>query len=387
MAWNDNMNPNNSNNQPPELDEVINKLKEKFASFGGGNSSNNSDWSPNFVYLKIVFVLLVLIWLAFGFYIVDTGERGVVLRFGAFHDKTMAGPHWHLPYPIDSHIIVKVDEVQSEKIGFRNIRNNNQQFVGNVSSESLMLTKDENIIDAKFEVQYKIKDVTDYLFNVAGPENTLKQIAQSVIRLVVGKNTMDYVITEGRSDIIARIEEGAQILLDIYRTGLEITAINMIDAQAPEQVQDAFSDVVKSREDKERLVNEAETYANGIVPQARGEAARMLEEARAYKSQVVARAEGEANRFTQIRIQYEKAPKVTKKRLYLETMEEVLSSTSKVVVDNQSNNIMYLPLDKLGINRNTQATQPNNTLNTNNTSVNNNRVNNIRNAFRTREVR
>lgn len=397
MAWNDNQNPNG---RPPELDEIIEQFKKKFAAFTGGiknsgssenkqNSNNpNTKSAPNFAFIKIIIGLVVALWLASGFYIVDTGERGVELRFGAFQTTTTAGPHWHLPFPIDSHLIVKVDEVRSEKIGFRNIsNNNNRQLVGNVSSESLMLTKDENIIDAKFEVQYKIKEVTDYLFNVADPEATLKQLTQSVIRLVVGRNTMDYVITDGRSDIIDKIEEGSQILLDTYKTGLEITAINMIDAQAPEPVQAAFSDVVKSREDRERLINEAETYANGILPQARGEAARALEEANAYKSQVISKAEGEASRFSQIRAQYEKAPEVTKKRLYLETMEQVLANTSKVVVDNQSNNIMYLPLDKLGANRNVSINTPANTTNNNANSANNAQGGNIRNAFRTREVR
>lgn len=390
MAWNDNQNHNNPNNEPPDLDEVINKFKEKFTKFGGNNDGKNNNSGGDGVVqinpglIKFSLIIIVLIWLAFGFYIVDTGEKGVELRFGEYKTTTNAGPHWHLPAPIDEHIIVKVDEVKSAKIGFRNIRQNQQQFVGNVSSESLMLTKDENIIDAKFEVQFKIKDVKNYLFNVVNPEETLRQITQSVIRLVVGKNTMDYVITEGRADIISNIEEGAQILLDDYQTGLVITAINMVDAQAPEQVQAAFSDVVKSREDKERLVNEAETYANGIVPQARGEAARMLEEARAYQSQVISKADGEASRFSQVRVEYEKATEVTRHRLYLETMEGVLSKTSKVVVDNQSNNIMYLPLDKLGTARNI-AGEANNKKNTpnNNTPARTN----VRNAFRTREIR
>ena len=384
MAWNDNIDINNPNNQPPELDEIINKLKDKFANFGNKQGGNNAQL-PKKAVIKSILVVVFLVWMGSGFYIVDQGWQGVVFQFGKFQQITDAGPHWHLPYPMESHTLVYVDEIQSENIGFRNIRNQNRQFVGNVSSESLMLTKDENIIDAKFEIQYKIKNVTDYLFNVIDPKQTLRQVSQSAIRLVAGRHNMDYIITEGRSDVVAQIEQYTQQLLNLYKTGLIITAINMKDAQAPEQVQAAFSDVVKAREDKERLINEAETYANGILPQARGEAARMSEEAKAYQAQVIARATGDANRFSQIRLEYEKSPEVTKERLYLETMETVLSRTSKVVVDNQSNNIMYLPLDKLGMNRTIEAKASPNQQRTNQPT--NHRVNGVRNAFRTREIR
>lgn len=386
MAWNDNINPGK---QPPELDEVISKLKEKFSNFGFGNNSGGSGGRrfPGKPVVKIIGIIILIIWLSSGFYIVDEGWRGVVFRFGQYQYITNSGPHWHLPYPIESNQTVYVDEIKSENIGFRNIRNQDRQFVGNVSSESLMLTKDENIIDAKFEIQYRIKNVGDYLFNVVDPEQTLRQVVQSAIRLVAGRNTMDYIITDGRSDVIANIKEKAQNLLDLYRTGLVITVVNMKDAQAPEQVQAAFSDVVKAREDRERLINEAETYANGILPQARGEAARVLEEARAYQAQVVARAEGEASRFTQIRTEYEKAPIVTKERLYLETIESVLAKTSKVVVDNQSNNIMYLPLDKLGFRGDRADNKTNQGAGKSQNSTPAKTPGNVRNAFRTREVR
>lgn len=373
------------NNQPPELDEVINKFKEKFSNFGQRNGSNLK--LPHKSLVKFILILAVLIWMGSGFYIVDQGWKAVVFQFGQFKQITDAGPHWRLPYPIQSHTSVNVDEIQSENIGFRNIRNQNRQFVGNVSSESLMLTKDENIIDAKFEVQYKIKSVTNYLFKVNQPKQTLRQVAQSAIRLVAGRNNMDYIITEGRSDVIANIEESAQKLLDLYQTGLEITAVNMKDAQAPEQVQAAFSDVVKAREDKERLINEAETYANGILPQARGEAARALEEAKAYQSQIIAKAEGEADRFSQIRFEYEKSPEITKERLYLETMETILSKTSKVVVDNKGNNLMYLPLDKLGINRAVEFQNNPSQPKQNKQQPVNHRLDGVRNSFRTREIR
>jgi membrane protease subunit HflK len=219
-----------------------------------------------------------------------------------------------------------------------------------------MLTKDENMIDAKFAVQYKIDIVQDYLFNVASPDLTLRHVLESAIRQVVGKNTMDYVLTEGRSDIADKIKEKSQELLNLYETGLVITTVNMQDAQPPEQVQASFSDAVKAREDKQRLINEAQTYANDILPKSRGKAARMLEEAKAYKSQVISKSEGEASRFTQILEEYLKAPEVTNERLYRETMESVFATTSKVVVDSKANSMMYLPLDKL-INSGRQNTQ------------------------------
>ncbi len=393
MAWNDKKDSNIFGaNNPPELDEIITKFKEKFAKFSGGGGGGDKRGPGNIkignlgASFKIIVVLALLIWLAFGFYIVDTGERGVVLRFGEFQNETLAGPHWHFPYPIETVNIVKIDEIRSAKIGFRSINtNDNRQVTGNVTSESLMLTKDENIVDAKFEVQYRIKDARAYLFNVANPHLTLRQISESMIRLVVGRNDMDFILTEGRSAVVNDIEEGAQKLLDFYQVGLLITTVNMIDVQAPEQVQDAFSDVVKSREDKERLVNEAETYSNGILPQARGASARMLEEAQAYRSRVISKAEGETNRFNSIRREYEKAPEVTRERLYLETIENVLVNTSKIVVDSRGNNVMYFPIDKLG----KQFSGEQKKINQAPPQTNSNRnVNNgVRNIFRNREVR
>ncbi len=389
MAWNDPIAPNPK--QPPELDDIINKLKEKFANFNrGGKKTNGGQNKLGAPLLKVIAIIALLVWLGSGFYIIDAGWKGVVFRFGQFQEVTNAGPHWHLPYPIESRMAVYADKIRSVSIGFRQINSQNRQFIGNVSTESLMLTKDENIIDAKFEVQYQIKSVTDYLFKVANPEQTLKQALQSSIRLIAGRNNMDYIITEGRSDVVAQIEQNAQTLLDGYQTGLLITAVNMKDAQAPEPVQAAFSDVVKAREDKERLINEAQTYANGILPQARGEAARMLEEARAYQAQIVAKAEGETDRFKKILTEYEKAPIVTKQRLYLETMEAVLARTSKVVVDNQSNNLMYLPLDKLGANRAKTLTNVGDQSQSGQSQLGNQqrqKLGNIRNIFRSREVR
>jgi membrane protease subunit HflK len=341
MAWND-----NNNQTPPELDEVIKDFKNKFNStFGGGSSSNNSGVSKSVKgSFKYVLILAVLVWLLTGIYIVDPAERGVVLRFGAFQTSTTQGPHWHLPYPIEAVYKVNVEQVRSAEIGFRNSQNS---YSGGVSSESLMLTKDENMVDVNLAVQYKIADAQSYLFNVYNPEMTLSHVIQSVIRQVVGDNTMDHVLTTGRDQVAQEVKTASQALLNDYGVGLLITAVTMQDAQPPIQVKAAFDDVVKAREDEQRYINEAKAYANDIVPKARGASQRLLAEAEAYKSQIVSKSEGEAYRFTQILTEYLKAPVVTKERLYRETLEEVLSSTNKVIIDSSSNSLMYLPIDQL----------------------------------------
>ena len=369
MAWNDNnsnQKPWGDNNQtPPDLDGVIKEFKDQFNGlFGAGNSTGSSD-APKAPKGSVKFVVIigVLVWMLSGIYIIDPAEKGVVLRFGAFQEETSQGPHWHLPFPIESVNRVNVAQIRTAEIGYRNAVQGNRNFGGNVSSESLMLTKDENMIDAKFAVQYKINDVQAYLFNVATPDTTLRQVSESAIRQVVGQNTMDYILTEGRVSIADDIKDKSQELLDLYQTGLQITTVNMQDAQPPEQVQAAFSDAVKAREDKQRLINEAQTYANDILPKSRGLAARLLEESKAYKSEVTSKSEGEASRFKQILAEYEKAPIVTRERLYRETMESVFASTSKVVVDSKANSMMYLPIDKLinnkraNIQTTSQATQ------------------------------
>ncbi|WXT99859.1 MAG: Modulator of FtsH protease HflK [Catillopecten margaritatus gill symbiont] len=388
MAWNDDKkNPWGGDGQtPPELDEVIKDFKDKFNGvFNGkptGADDNGKMSAPSMGGLKYVLMLILLIWVLSGIYIIDPAEKGVVLRFGAFQEETGQGPHWHLPYPIETLDRINVEQIRTAQIGYRDAISNRRG--GNVSSESLMLTKDENMIDAKFAVQYKINDVQAYLFNVSGPDLTLRHVVESAIRQVVGKNTMDYVLTEGRVDIADSIKEKSQELLENYKTGLIITTVNMQDAQPPEPVQAAFSDAVKAREDKQRLINEAQTYANDILPKSRGKAARMIEESKAYKSEVVSKSEGEASRFGQILAEYKKAPEVTKERLYRETMEGVLANTSKVVVDSKANSMMYLPIDKL-LNNNqvrteviVEGSQPQQVRQ---------QDGGIRNVFRNREVR
>ncbi len=340
MAWND-----NNNQTPPELDEVIKDFKNKFNSTFGGKSSGNSGASKAAKgSFKYIFILAFIVWMATGIYIIDPAERGVVLRFGAFQTSTTQGPHWHIPYPVESVYKVNVEQVRSAEIGFRNAQNS---YSGGVSSESLMLTRDENMVDVKLAVQYKIADAQAYLFNVFNPELTLSHVVQSIIRQVVGDNTMDFVLTTGRDQVAQEVKTASQALINDYGLGIQITAVTMQDAQPPVQLKAAFDDVVKAREDEQRYINEARAYANDIVPKARGASQRLLAEAEAYKSEVVSKSEGEAYRFTQILTEYTKAPGVTKERLYRETLEDVLSNTNKVIVDSNSNSLMYLPIDQL----------------------------------------
>ncbi|WP_416679558.1 FtsH protease activity modulator HflK [Candidatus Pseudothioglobus sp. Uisw_016] len=340
MAWND-----NNNQTPPELDEVIKDFKNKFNStFGGKSSGSSGAGKAAKGSFKYIFILAFIVWMATGIYIIDPAERGVVLRFGAFQTSTTQGPHWHIPYPVESVYKVNVEQVRSAEIGFRNAQNS---YSGGVSSESLMLTRDENMVDVKLAVQYKIANAQDYLFNVSNPELTLSHVVQSIIRQVVGDNTMDFVLTTGRDQVAQEVKTASQALINDYGLGIQITAVTMQDAQPPVQLKAAFDDVVKAREDEQRYINEARAYANDIVPKARGASQRLLAEAEAYKSEVVSKSEGEAYRFSQILTEYTKAPGVTKERLYRETLEDVLSNTNKVIVDSNSNSLMYLPIDQL----------------------------------------
>jgi membrane protease subunit HflK len=382
-----NGNGKNNGNNPPDLDEAINELKDKFSSFfnkGGDkqpsdaevvDDNNNSVNTPKF---KFVFILAFIVWLGSGFYIIDPAEKGAVLRFGSFVETVNPGPHWHLPYPFEKVNVVNVAEVRIAEIGFRNVEGRNgQKFTKNVPSESIMLTSDGNIVDASFEVQYRINDISHYLFNVEDPERTLDQVANSTIREVVGKHEIDYIITQGRAAIASEVKEKSQKLLDFYKVGLHINTINFKSAQAPAQVQAAYSDVTKAKTDKQRYINQAESYVNDILPKARGKSARMLEEANAYKSQIVSKAEGETSRFQQILTEYQRAKEVTKERLYRETMEEVFANTSKIITSGGNNSLMYLPIDKLMESAKQQET-------TGNTTTKQNTTNdaNIRNAFR-----
>ena len=322
---------------PPDLDEVFKKLNEKVTNlFGGkGGRSGGSNSAGGSKGISFIAVIVLVLWGLSGIYIVDEGRQGVVLRLGAFDRITEPGPHWY-PRFIEKVEIVDVDRVRSINIG-------------STTYESLMLTEDENIVDIQFAVQYKVSNAKDYVFNVRDPDTTLRQVTETAMREIVGKNNMDFVIKDGRVQVASGTKELMQNILNDYKTGLIVTNVNMQNAQPPEQVQHAFSDAVKAREDKERLVNEAEAYSNDILPRARGKAARMGQEAAAYRDEIIARANGETERFLKVLTQYKKAPVVTRERLYIEAMESVLSNSNKVMLDvKKGNNLMYLPLDRLG---------------------------------------
>jgi membrane protease subunit HflK len=355
MAWNDpqwgNKDNRNKPGGPPDLDEVWRRVNQRlnglFGGKGGGGSGGGDGLSPggfpgggNLVGLLIG--ALVLVWVASGFYIVDTGQRGVVLRFGKYVETTEPGPRWHLPWPVEAREVVNVDQVRTVEIGYRN------NVKSKVLKESLMLTDDENIIDLQFAVQYILKDPKEFLFVNRAPEDTVLQVAETAMREIVGKSKMDFVLYEGRADIAARAKVLMQEILDRYKTGISISQVTLQNIQPPEQVQAAFDDAVKAGQDRERLKNEAEAYSNDVVPRARGLASRLKEEAQGYKQSVIANAEGEASRFAQILAEYQKAPQVTRQRMYLDTMQTVMNNTSKVVVDQKGgNSLLYLPLDKL----------------------------------------
>ncbi|OUR63991.1 HflK protein [Methylophaga sp. 42_25_T18] len=354
MAWNEPGNGekdpwgNRGNDGPPDLDEVIRNMQRKFQSLFGGGSSNNDGTSSNGsngIGAGLLLAVVALVWLASGIYIVDPPERGVVLQFGKYKETTLSGPHWHIPYPIQTVEVVNVDESRTAEIGFRSTAGRS----GMVASEALMLTQDENIIEMKIEIQYRVEKPADFLFNVENPVRTLQQMTESAVREVVGRSLMDDVLTTGRQEVAIKSEKLLQSLLSDYGTGLLVTSFNIPDAQAPAQVQAAFDDVVKAGADKVRMKNEAEAYANDVVPRARGAGFRVVQEAEAYKSQILAKAQGETSRFLQVMNEYEKAPDITRERLYLDTMESVYSRTQKVMVDvsKDSSNVLYLPLDKM----------------------------------------
>lgn len=332
---------------PPDLDEAIRALQEKIGGiFGGGGGGGGR--SPGGSMKGIGFLVggAAVLWGLSGFYIVDEGNHGVVTRFGKYTETTQAGLNWHIPAPIESVELVNVRRQRFIEVGYRS--GGTQQTLGSVPKEALMLTKDENIVDVRLAVQYQVKDAKDFLFNVVNPEVTLKQVTEAAQRGVVGSSKMDFVLTEGRTEIVAQIREEIQEVMDAYLSGVQITSVNLQDAQPPEQVQGAFEDAIKAREDQQRLINEAEAYSNDVIPKARGAAARKLQEAEGYKQQVVARAEGETSRFLALLGEYKKAPEVTRKRLYIESVQSVLTQSNTVFLDVKSgNNLMYLPLDKL----------------------------------------
>ncbi|WP_319237976.1 FtsH protease activity modulator HflK [uncultured Propionivibrio sp.] len=338
---------------PPDLEEMWRDLNRRLSGMlgkrgnGGGNRGSERppvDINPRFLGggIGVLLALVLLVWLASGFYIVDASQRALVLQFGRYKESTESGLRWRLPYPIQSHEIVNISGVRTIEVGYRGSERNK------VLKEALMLTDDENIINIQFAVQYILKDPVDYIFNNRNPDESVMQAAETAIREIVGKSRMDFVLYEGREQIAVKASNLMQEILDRYKTGILISKVTMQNAQPPEQVQAAFDDAVKAGQDRERQKNEGQAYANDVIPKARGTAARLIQEAEGYKQRLIATAEGDASRFRQINAEYAKAPEVTRSRMYLETMQQVYANTSKVMVDAKGQgNLLYLPLDKL----------------------------------------
>ena len=345
-----------NNSGPPDLDEIWRNVNRRMNElFGrrretpdGGEGGGGGGMRLPLGGAGLLIALVVLIWLASGFYIVDEGRRGVVTRFGKYTETTLPGPRWHLPFPIETVELVDFSQVKTIEVGYRNTPKNK------IDKEAVMLTDDENIIDIQFAVQYNLKSAEDYVFNNRRPDQIVAYVAESAIREVVGKAKMDFALYEGREQIAKQTEQLMQQNLDRFGTGVFVQKVTLQNVQPPEKVQAAFDDAVKAGQDRERLKNEGEAYANNVIPQARGTAARLLQEADGYKAEVVQRAEGDAQRFDQVLVEYQKAPGVTRERLYLDAMQSVLSNSSKVLVDQKSGSLLYLPLDKL-IQQSTQS--------------------------------
>ena len=371
MAWNE----PNGNKDPwgrkrdsnSELDDILKSFSRYFNDFFKSSGGSGSDNTPTKKNVGILAGIILAIYFLSGVYIVNDGERGVVLQFGKFVSITGPGPHW-VPRIIQNYEIVDVSKIRSAQ------------------QRAVMLTEDENIVSVNFAIQYDIKDASNFIFNLRDPDETLRASGESAIREVLGKNKMDFVITEGREAIAASTKSLLQVVLDDYESGINVQSVNILEAQPPEQVQDAFADAIRAREDEQRYINEAVAYSNEIIPLARGEAKQILEEAKAYKVKLIKSAEGEALRFRQLFTEYEKSPVVTRERLYLESVESVLGNTTKVMIDLEGgNNLLYLPLDKiLEDKRNDNESSPNNeNSNTTNSLVDKIRMN--RDSFNNRK--
>ncbi len=342
MAWNESGNGKNpwdrggggGGDGPPDLDKIVRdwqqRLNKLFGSGGGGGRSSGEGSGAGGSMIVGLLALILVGWAATGFYRVNDAERGVVLRFGAYSATTQPGLRWHIPWPVES-----VERV-------------NRSQITPFSQTTRMLTADENIVVVDMVVQYQRADPTSYLFNVRDPEGTLNDISESAIREVVGKNSADFVLLEGRAEIALRTQSLIQEALDEYGAGIIVTNVALQDTNFPSQVESAVQDAIKAREDRARLSFEAQSYANDILPKARGESVRRMEDSEAYKARVVADAQGESSRFEQLLVEYQKAPDITRERLYIEVIEEVFGNSSKVLLDAEgSGNLLYLPVDKL----------------------------------------
>lgn len=349
MAWNEPGDNSNKNDQdpwggrrgggrqgPPDLDEAFRKLQDSLNGIfgkpksGSGSGGGGSGRGGSLGLFGIGLAILAVLWLYNAIYVVDEQEQAVILRFGQYHDTVGPGLNIYFP-PIDK----KFQENVTRERAY--------------SKQGQMLTEDENIVEVPLTVQYKVSNLKDFVLNVDQPEVSLQHATESALRHVAGSTTMDKILTEGREQMATEVRDRLQRFLDTYKTGITVTQVNIQSAAAPREVQEAFDDVIRAREDEQREKNQAEAYANGVVPEARGQAQRIIEEANGYRDEVVSRAQGEADRFTKLASEYHKAPEVTRQRLYLDSMQDVLSQTSKVLVTGQQgqNNLIYLPLDKM----------------------------------------
>ena len=342
--------------QPPDLDELWRDLNRKLSGLFGGKPGGNRGAPPSrnggqptepFNAGKGVLMIAgvaVLIWLGTGFFIVQEGQQAVITQFGKYKSTVGAGFNWRLPYPVQKHELVYVSQIRSADVGSDNIVRSTGL------RESAMLTEDENIVEIKFAVQYRLSDARAWLFESRSPSEAVIQVAESAVREVVGKMRMDTALAEERDQIAPRVRTLMQTILDRYKVGVEVVGINLQQGgvRPPEQVQASFDDVLKAGQERERAKNEAQAYANDVVPRATGTAARLGEEAQAYKSKIVAQAQGDAGRFSSLYAEYQKAPQVTRDRLYLDAMQQIYSNVTKVLVESrQGSNLLYLPLDKI----------------------------------------
>jgi modulator of FtsH protease HflK len=339
---------------PPDLDELWRDFNRKLSGlFGGkgggprlGGPSDDNNFQPDMksagIGVGLIVAVVALIWLASGFFIVQEGQQAVVMTFGRYSHTADAGFQWRMPYPFQSHETVSVTTLRSREIG----RNTVVSATG--LRDSSMLTQDENIVDIRFTVQYRLKDARQFLFENRDPEDAVVMAAESAVREIVGKSNMDSVLYEQRDAIAADLVKSIQAQLDRLNAGIVVANVNVQNVQAPEQVQAAFDDAFKAGADRERLKNEAQAYANDVIPKAQGTAARLTQEAEGYRARVIAQAEGDAQRFSSVLAEYRKAPGVTRDRMYIDTMQHVYSNVTKVLVDSRNNsNLLYLPLDKL----------------------------------------
>jgi modulator of FtsH protease HflK len=341
--------PGGGNQGPPDLDELWRNFNRRLGELFRRRGRGAGDEPPRPPSARGLgggaiglVALVILVWLASGFYIVVEGQRGVVLTFGKFTKETTPGLNWRLPWPIQAHEIVNMSQVRTLEVGYRN------NVRTKVLKESLMLTDDENIVDLQFAVQYVVKDAQAYTFNVRRPDESAMQIAETAMREVIGKNRMDAILYETQVDIANKSRDLMQAIHDRYNTGIQVSTVTIQNAQPPEQVQAAFDDAVKAGQDRERQKNEGQAYANDVIPRARGAASRLQQESEGYKQRVIVSAEGDASRFRAVLAEYAKAPQVTRERIYIDTMREILSSTNKIMMDYRgSGNLLMLPLEKL----------------------------------------